>query len=82
MKQTRKGKLKNMCGERVREARLRANPPISQDDLAGRLAAKGILIDRTAVSRIEGRTRYLMDYEVHALALCLKVPVSWLYGET
>ena len=50
-------------------------------DLAGRLAAKGILIDRSAVSRIENQTRYLMDYEVRAIAGALKVSVAWLFGE-
>jgi ribosome-binding protein aMBF1 (putative translation factor) len=81
MKQTRKSRMKNICGARIREARLNATPPISQEDLAGKLAAQGILIDRSAVSRIESRTRYLMDYEVGALARCLKVSVAWLYAE-
>jgi len=80
MKHTRKGKLKNICGSRVREARLKAKPPISQDDLAGRLAAQGILLDRTAISRIESHTRFLMDYEIKAIAKCLKVPLSLLFG--
>jgi transcriptional regulator with XRE-family HTH domain len=54
---------------------------VSQEDLAGRVAAKGILIDRSAVSRIENQTRYLMDYEVRAIAGALKVSVAWLFGE-
>lgn len=82
MKQTRKGNLKNICGHRIRQARLKANPPISQEDLAGKMAAQGILLDRTAISRIESRTRYLMDYEVAAFARCLKVPIASLYVET
>jgi hypothetical protein len=56
-------------------------PPVSQDDLAGRLAAAGIVMDQTAISRIESQTRYLMDYEVAAVARCLKVSVAWLFGE-
>ena len=35
------------------EARLKGNPAVSQDDLAGKLAGQGIVMDRTAVSRIE-----------------------------
>ena len=62
-------------------ARLECQPPVSQDDLAGRLAAKGISLDRSAISRIESQTRYVMDYEVAAIAKCLKVSVAWLYGE-
>lgn len=78
LKKTRKNKARNCVGPQVRQARLRAVPPISQDDLAGRLAAKGVLMDRSAVSRIESQERYVMDYEVVALADALKVSVSWL----
>jgi len=46
------------------------------------MAARGIILDQTAISRIEKQKRYLMDYEVAAFARCLKVPVAWLYGET
>ena len=72
---------RNIIGRRIREARLKGKPPISQDDLAGRLAAKGIVLDQTAISRIEQQDRYLMDYEVAAIAKCLKVSVAWLHGE-
>ncbi len=41
-------------------------PPISQDDLSGRLAAVGTSLDQTALSRIENRERYAMDYELVA----------------
>jgi len=81
MKKTRKARGRNLVGERVREARLRSNPPVSQDDLAGRLAARGVVLDRTAISRIESQSRYVMDYEAAALARALKVSVGWLYGE-
>ena len=82
MKKTRQRKQRNIVGQRIREARLRPSPPVSQDDLAGRLAAVGIVVDQTAISRIESQTRYLMDYEVAAVARCLKVSVAWLYGES
>jgi hypothetical protein len=81
MKKTRKGTTRNLIGPRILKARLNCNPPVSQDDLAGRLAAKGILLDRSAISRIESQTRYVMDYEAAAIATCLKVTVGWLYGE-
>ena len=82
MKKTRQAHERNVIGKRVREARLKCNPLVSQDDLAGRLAAKGIALDQTAISRIENQTRYLMDYEIVALARCLKVSVAWLFGES
>jgi transcriptional regulator with XRE-family HTH domain len=82
MKKTCQRRQRNVVGKRIREARLRCSPSVSQDDLAGRLAVAGFILDQTAISRIENQTRYLMDYEVSAIARCLKVSVSWLYGET
>ena len=81
MKKTSQSEKRNLIGKRVREARMRAKPAISQDDLAGRLAARNITLDQTAISRIENHTRYVMDYEAAALARCLKVSVAWLFGE-
>jgi ribosome-binding protein aMBF1 (putative translation factor) len=80
VKKTTKAKSRNAIGKRVREARLRAEPAISQEDLAGRLAAQGITLDRSAISRIEGSERYVMDFEAKALADALKVSVAWLFG--
>jgi hypothetical protein len=45
------------------------------------LAALGVALDQTAISRIEHQTRYLMDYEIKAQAKSLKVSVGWLFGE-
>lgn len=72
---------RNVIGRRVKQARLAAKRPVSQDDLAGRLAVRGVTLDQGAVSRIENLTRYVMDYEALAIAKCLKVSVGWLYGE-
>ena len=46
-----------------------------------RLPRRGILIDRSAISRIESQSRYLIDYEIIAIARALKVPVSKLFPE-
>jgi hypothetical protein len=73
---------KNVIGERVRLARLAIRPAVSQENLSGRLAAKGIQITQTAISKLENRQRYVMDYEALAIAKALKVSVSWLYGES
>jgi HTH-type transcriptional regulator, cell division transcriptional repressor len=81
MKKTRKATPRNQIGTRIRQARLNCKPAVSQDDLAGRLARQGILIDRSAISRIETHSRYLMDYEIAAIAKSLKVSVGWLFGE-
>ena len=82
MKKTGQFAGRNLIGGRIRKARLACNPPVTQEDLAGRLAARGISVDQTAVSRIENNDRYLMDYEIIAIAKALKVSVSFLFGET
>jgi hypothetical protein len=82
MKKTIAARKRNIIGARVRQARLKRNPAVSQDDLAGKLATQGILLDRTAISRIENQSRYVMDYEAAAIARVLKVSVAWLFGES
>lgn len=67
---------KNLCGNRIREARLRQR--LSQYDLAARLQTQGILIEQDSISRIEIGTRFVADYEVKVLAKVLNVPLEWL----
>jgi hypothetical protein len=81
MKKTRKVQQRNLIGQRVRQARLKSKPVVSQDDLAGRLAGQGIVLDRSAISRIESQSRYVMDYEAAAVARALKISVAWLFGD-
>jgi transcriptional regulator with XRE-family HTH domain len=81
MKKTRKAPQRNIVGHRVRKARFRLKPEVTQEDLAGRMAARGVHVDRTAISRIELKERYVMDFEAKALAKCLGVTVSWLFAE-
>lgn len=81
MKKTSRLPKRNVVGRRIQMARLRCKPPVSQDDLAGKLAGQGITLDQTAVSRIENQSRYLMDYELIAIAKALKISVAWLVGE-
>ena len=40
MKKTSKAEKRNIIGARVRQARLKSNPAVSQDDLAGKLAGR------------------------------------------
>ncbi len=71
---------RNIIGSRIREARYRASPVVSQEDLAARLAAKGIYFDRSAISRMEAEKRFVRDYEALAIADCLRVSIAWLFG--
>lgn len=69
---------KNICGDRVREARQKQR--ISQSDLAARLQIKGVILERDCISRIEIGTRFVTDYEIIVLAKCLRVSPLWLLG--
>ena len=70
---------KNICGDRVHEARCRVR--LTQSDLAAQLQVSGINIERDSVSRIEIGTRFVADYELRELATLLKVSVAWLLGD-
>ena len=67
---------KNLCGDRVREARARKK--ITQADLAARLQVAGVIMERDSVSRIEIGTRFVTDYELSVLSDVLGVSVEWL----
>ena len=44
MRKRRQAQERNVTGKRIREARLKCQPPVSQDDLAGKMAARGIVL--------------------------------------
>ena len=69
---------KNICGDRVHEARCRLR--LTQSDLAARLQINGIIMERDSISRIEIGTRFVADYELRELAKILGVTVNWLLG--
>jgi len=69
---------KNICGDRVHEARCKHR--LTQSDLAAKLQVAGIIIERDSVSRIEIGTRFVADYELRELARILNVSVNWLLG--
>ena len=72
----------NIIGDRVREARLKAKPSITQEDLVDRLQVQGLeYMDQAKISRIESGTRPVYDYEVVQLARALGVSVNWLLSE-
>lgn len=71
---------RNVIGVRVREARSNSKPPLTQDELSGKLAREGVPLDRVAIAKIESGLRSAFDFEVRALAIVLKVDVRWLLG--
>jgi hypothetical protein len=73
--------VRNACGPRVRIARRRAVPKVSQADLSARLATYGVDLNQASISKIEKQTRIVTDAELVALAAALAVRVGWLVNE-
>ena len=71
---------RNAIGERLRRARLNFHPPLTQDELSGRLAVNQLILDRVAITKIENGQRCVFDFEIAPLATVLKVDVRWLLG--
>lgn len=69
---------KNICGERIREARLKQR--LSQSDLAARVQVEGVIMERDSISRVEIGTRFVPDYEIPIFAKVLGVSVLWLWA--
>ena len=67
---------KNICGNRIHEARCRHR--CTQSDLVVKLQVAGIIIECDSISRIEIGNRFIADYELREFAKKLKVSVEWL----
>ena len=70
---------KNICGDRIRMARLEKR--LSQTDLARLLQLEGVPMEQDVISRMEMGDRLVTDYEVGTIAEVLDVPVLWLLGK-
>jgi transcriptional regulator with XRE-family HTH domain len=69
---------KNICGSAIRKFREGHLPPITQDQLAGKVAVLGLILDRTAIAKIEKGQRGVSDYELAAIAYALGIAVTAL----
>ncbi len=79
MKKTGEIKGRNVVGARLRALRLAQRPAVSLEDMAGRVAQRGVTLDRSAIGRIENGKRYVLDYELQALASALRADVGDLF---
>lgn len=69
----------NLCGERVRDARVKAG--WSQEQLAAKLQLAGLQLGQMAVIRIETGKRVVPDFELPIIAEVLGVTTDWLLGK-
>lgn len=75
------GGKQNIIGNKLKKLRRNAKPKVSQEDLVGRLASQNILLNRTAIAKIEAGTRAVKDFEARAIAKALKVSITALVEE-
>ena len=66
----------NICGSRIREARIKKK--LSQDQLAAKLQTEGLGVNQNSISRIETGKRIVADFELEPIADALGVDVKWL----
>ena len=71
---------KNLCGERIRQARVVKR--MTQGDLTAKMQLTGVRIEREAISKIESGERFVADYELVNFAKVLGVTMEWLVGDT
>ena len=69
---------RNIVGKRVEIAR--ESLSMKQKDLLAQLQVKGVDMNASGLSKIEGQNRCVMDFELKAIAEVLKVSVDWLLG--
>lgn len=70
---------RNITGKRIQAVRRSQTPKVSQDDLSGRLAARGLTLTRTQIAKIENGKRPVFDYELFAIAKALRTPAESLF---
>ena len=64
---------RNLCGDRIREARQKKR--LSQSDLSKLLQLRGIMVERDVISRMESGARIVTDFEAVAIAEVMEAPV-------
>ena len=70
---------KNICGDRIRMARLEKR--LSQTDLARLLQLEGVPMERDVISRMEMGDRLVTDYEVATMGEARGFSVNWILGK-
>ena len=68
---------KNVCGPQI--ARFRYEQGLSQSDLATKCQLIGWDVSRDIIARIEGRVRWVGDFELAALSKALDVGIPDLF---
>ncbi len=71
----------NICGDRIRIARILHKPSLTQEELAIKMQLEGMEMTQLMISRIEKNRRHVVDAELLMFAKVLGVSMEWLCGE-
>ena len=69
---------RNIVGSRVEQRRKAIG--MKQKDLLTQLQIRGIDLNASALSKLEGQLRSVLDFELIAISDVLGVSVNWLLG--
>lgn len=69
---------RNIVGARVEKQRKAIN--MKQKDLLAQMQIRGIEMNSSGLSKLEGQIRHVTDIELVALADILGVSINWLVG--
>lgn len=70
------GKKMNVSGELIRKYREESN--LSREELSAKLMLEGVDISAQSIANLENNLRTVVDYELCAIAIVLKVDVATL----
>ncbi|MEG2353737.1 MAG: helix-turn-helix transcriptional regulator [Clostridium sp.] len=69
----------NIIGENIKTIRVQKG--LTQEQLTTKLQVKGLKLDRPTLSKIESRTREILDYEIKTFADALDISVNELFDD-
>ena len=70
---------RNIIGAKVEEARKAIG--MKQKDLLTQLQIRGVDLNASGLSKLEGQVRGVLDYELVAISEVLGVSINWLVGK-
>ena len=71
--------IKNISGDFIKNSRIKIG--MSQETLAGKLNLFGLILDQSAISRIENGTRELYDYELYCICKILDIDIKLFWNK-
>lgn len=71
---------KNICGANIEQ--LRKARGMKQHELVAQMQLKGVDINPSSLSKLEGQVRIATDIEIKAIAEILDVDIAALFAET